>query len=53
MTIEDDSARVVEVVKDTSSQTITMTIEEPPEPGDHASCSRRAETKRAKSQTDA
>ena len=32
MTVEDDSAKVVEIVKDTSSQTITMTVDEPPEP---------------------
>jgi len=32
MTIEDDSAKITEVVKDTSSQTITMTVDEPPEP---------------------
>jgi serine/threonine protein phosphatase PrpC len=30
--VESDSAKIVEVVQDTSSQTITMTIEEPPEP---------------------
>jgi len=52
MTIEDDSARVVEVVKDTSSQTITMTIDEPPEP-EIVVVQPAAESKRAKSQTDA
>ncbi len=29
---EEDSARVVEVIRDTSSQTITMTVDEPSEP---------------------
>ena len=32
MTVEDGSARVTEIVKDTSSQTMTVTVEEPPEP---------------------
>ncbi|NVB81432.1 MAG: hypothetical protein HOV81_23760, partial [Kofleriaceae bacterium] len=30
--VEDDNARVVEILKDTSSQTITLTVTEPPEP---------------------
>lgn len=30
--VEDDNARVVEIMKDTSSQTITLTVTEPPEP---------------------
>ena len=66
MTVEDDSARVVEIVKDTSSQTITMTVEEPSEPeilvvqpgraitaDDTAMVSGAIETKRAKRETDA
>jgi hypothetical protein len=33
MTVDEDSAgKVVEVLKDTSSQTMSITIEEPPEP---------------------
>ena len=32
MTVEDESAKIVEVVKDTSSQTLSLTLEEPPEP---------------------
>lgn len=66
MTVENDSAKIVEVVKDTSSQTITMTIDEPPEaeivivkPGraitadDTTMVSGSIEPKRTKRRTDA
>jgi hypothetical protein len=32
MTVEDDSAKIVEVLRDTSSQTMSLTLEEPGEP---------------------
>jgi serine/threonine protein phosphatase PrpC len=66
MTVEDDSARVVEIVKDTSSQTMTLTVNEPSEPeilvvqpgraitaDDTAMVAGAIETKRAKRRSDA